>query len=179
MEFFNIDFWRDFLSNGAATLLGAIIGIPIALWLSKFQQNKEELKRKNKILRLLKEELLVNIGPLSRWKKSANNLTTECMNLIVFIKIQHWSAFSDGGELQWIKNPDLLGKIADAYNYLRMIKDLCNKYVGIIPFPQYGKSNEAIPEIIQSIDKGIEETIHEIKTAIDAISIAEEKLQNK
>jgi len=179
MEFFNIDFWRDFVSNGFATLLGVIIGIPIALWLSNFQNYKEEKERKKKILSLLKEELLVNIGPLSRWKNSSENFMIESISLLVFIKIEHWAAFSDGGELQWIKDPNLLGNISEAYNYLRMMKDLCNKYFVILPLQKYDQSKESIKEVMFLIERGIEETMIEIQNAIGAISEAEKELSDE
>jgi len=179
MGFFNIDFWRDFISNSVATLLGVIIGIPIALWLSNFQNNMEEKERKKKILRLLKEEILVNIGPLNRWKKSSENFMIESLSLLIFIKIEHWAAFSDGGELQWIKDPNLLGKISDAYNYLRMMKDLCNKYFVILPLQKYDQSKESIREVMYLIERGIEETLIELNKAIEAISEAEKELSDR
>ncbi len=34
-----------------------------------------------------------------------------------------WKAFSDGGEIEWIKDVDLLGEIATAYSLIRLVKE--------------------------------------------------------
>ena len=179
MEFFNLDFWRDFVSNGGATLLGAVIGIPIALWLSNFQGKKEEKERKKKILQLLTQELLVNLGTVSGWKRRSDIFMIESLNLIVFIKLEHWDAFSDGGELQWIKDPVLLGTIAEAYNYLRMLKELCSKFFEMLSVQKFDQTGKVMPEIQHLVEKGISETMFEIQRALDAIEVADSKLFKK
>ena len=35
MYFFDLAFWKDFVSNGLSTLLGVLFGIPVALWLDR------------------------------------------------------------------------------------------------------------------------------------------------
>ena len=179
MEFFNQDFWRDFVSNGGATLLGAIVGIPIALWISNFQGKREENERKKKILNLLFQELLTNLGTVSGWKRRSNNFMIESLDLIVFLKLEHWDAFSDGGELQWIKNPTLLGTIAEAYNYIRMLRELCSKYFEALPIQKFDQSGEFISEVQKLVEKGIGETIIEIGRALEAIEAADKDLFKK
>jgi hypothetical protein len=51
MNFFDFGFWQAFVSNAAATLVDVAMGIPIALWISSYQEKTSEKKRKNKILR--------------------------------------------------------------------------------------------------------------------------------
>ena len=179
MELFDANLMKDFLPDVVATLLGAVIGIPIALWLSNFQGNREQKRRKEKILGLLREELLENIGTLGRWDAGDKNFMIESIHLLIFIKAKHWDAFSDGGELQWINNPNLLGEIADAYNSLRMMKDLCDKYFVILPLQEYDQSKSSITEIMSLIESGVGQTITEIESAVEAINMAEKRLSDE
>lgn len=40
-----------------------------------------------------------------------------------------WEAFSDGGELAWIRDAALLATLADVYGKIKRIKYLTDKYV--------------------------------------------------
>jgi hypothetical protein len=64
-------FLENFMGNWAATMIGAVVGIPIALWMSRRQQREQERKdqetqqqeviaRKAKILNLIRSELQYN-----------------------------------------------------------------------------------------------------------------------
>jgi len=68
---FDIEFWKNFLSNALATFIGIILGIPVALWLNRIQQKSSEASEKRKVemeatgrkkhvLQLIKEELITN-----------------------------------------------------------------------------------------------------------------------
>lgn len=54
MSQFDLFFWKDFASNGLATLLGALIGIPIALGLDRYlaARRKAEERQQEHILTL-------------------------------------------------------------------------------------------------------------------------------
>jgi uncharacterized membrane protein len=41
-------FLENFIGNWAATMIGVIVGIPIALWLSRSQQKEQERKEQEK-----------------------------------------------------------------------------------------------------------------------------------
>lgn len=49
MSFFDIEFWKDVSSNGLATLLGALVGIPIALWLNRLIDSRRQKADKEMI----------------------------------------------------------------------------------------------------------------------------------
>ncbi len=72
MEFFDTAFWKDFVANATATLLGVAVGIPVALWIdrlvSSWQESKESAKqritltlRRNQFLQMLREALNKNL----------------------------------------------------------------------------------------------------------------------
>jgi hypothetical protein len=115
MNFFDFSFCQDFASNALATFLGAIVGIPIALWLSRYQEKAVERERKSKILHLLREELRENLSILSGWEKADYRKKNRDIHSIgPVLKDESWKAFSDGGDLEWIKDPTLLSNLADA-----------------------------------------------------------------
>lgn len=169
---FGSSFIGDFGSNWLATLLGVAIGVPIALWANRYQEKNTETERKKKILRLLKTELLMNFGTFTHWDKE-NNIMVRVIKLIVFLKSEFWDAFSDGGELQWIKDPVLLSEIAEAYNFIRMVLQLSNRYFEILKVPQYDQGKTAIKYILTLLEEGIPNSMAEISKALKAIEQAE------
>jgi hypothetical protein len=121
------DAW-DFLNNLVATLAGIAIGVPVGLFVSRRQAEQEEAKRLRteaderkkrvtKIVSLLQRELRDGLTTLKRIKSAGAVSTWTGYNPI---KIELWQAFSDGGEIEWIDDPDLLDKLAAAYHHLRL-----------------------------------------------------------
>jgi hypothetical protein len=117
------------MGNWAATMIGVIVGVPIALWLGSFQQmeqerkerNKNELEalaRKSKILKLIKKELEYNREQLLAAKIEVDGVPKRVV-FLEGLKDELWNAFSDGGELEWIKDLQLMDAISFAYHYIR------------------------------------------------------------
>jgi hypothetical protein len=113
-------FWFDFLSNLFATVLGIIIGVPTSILINNFQNAKEGNERKIKIKKLLHDELLINQIHISSWKNSENR-NYEALTLHAIIRTELWSTFSDGGELEWINDLDVLNALSDVYFALNSI----------------------------------------------------------
>ena len=130
MHFFDISFWQNFVSNALATFVGAVIGIPVALWLSKYQEQTSEKERKKKILSLLQEELMINLTLVSGIKHREDK-EFEYSIIGPFLRDESWNAFSDGGELEWIKDPKLLSDLANSYDYIRSLRQLSQRYFDI------------------------------------------------
>ncbi len=120
-------FWFDFLSNTLATFVGIIVGIPIAIFLGEYQERRSEQERKYKILRLIKNELLVNQDQLEKWKNSGDK-QKDGLTLHALLKTESWRAFSDGGEIEWIKSLELLWIISEAYYSIRSVQTLSERY---------------------------------------------------
>lgn len=173
MDLFDLSFWKDFLSNSLATFLGALIGIPVALWINNYQGRREEAERKNKILHLLTQELLMNFGALAHWKKRDEKISNAA-ELHVFLKTEYWKAFSDGGELQWIKDPVLLSEIAEAYNFIRMVSEASNQFINLHQntYRGSGVNAEILETLWRLIDEGAENTKFEITKALKSIENA-------
>lgn len=110
------------MGNWFATVLGIITGVPIALWVNKRFSDLEEKKKvkeadeKNiKILKLLRQELIFNQGRLVDRKADKDALQRHPFQIDV------WEAFSDSGEIKWIKNYDLINSIASAYSIVKIV----------------------------------------------------------
>jgi hypothetical protein len=61
MEFFDFAFWQNFVSNSFATLLGVILGIPVAFFLDRKinqRQEQQEIAKQQEILSQQKAQLL-------------------------------------------------------------------------------------------------------------------------
>jgi hypothetical protein len=173
MNFFDISFWQDFVSNSLATFLGAIIGIPIALGLSRHQEKASENERKQRLLPLLREELLVNLTQLSGWNK-AKDKKAEAITIGPFLRDETWQAFSDGGELESIKNPRLISELANAYSYIRLMQQLSERYLSLLYMTPDEKTHPiAIDFIWAMVEKGISESTEMVMLALKAINTEE------
>ena len=165
----DVAFWQSFFSNFLATTLGAIIGIPTAIWLSNQQMKKEDAAQKSRIIPLLKEELLVNMVHLSSWQKSDfQNLET--LHSDIFLEDDVWSAFSASGELGFIHDPQLLKNLGHAYNSIRIVKNLSERYIKLAQLTDQNKRELLINDIGPLLAKGVDEAIEDIRTAFLAIS---------
>jgi hypothetical protein len=118
MNFFDFTFWQSFVSNLGATIIGVGLGIPVALLINRWIERRTEKERKKKILTLLRDELSYNEIEFDRMQ-NIDILNRESGVLSSILRNELWKAYSDGGELEWIKNVDLLAKIADTYYSIR------------------------------------------------------------
>ena len=149
-------FWLDFLSNFFATILGIALGLPIALWLDRVARKKSErekkaetVRRSFKILTLLQSELQENIGMMSKFHEDVNN------NYFP-VRTESWNAFSDGGELQWVDDPEMINHLSIAYARIEQFTFLFEKYIDAFYFPgMQGNSNlkvQLLRNVIKSKD---------------------------
>ncbi|HXV81316.1 MAG TPA: hypothetical protein VEG60_15670 [Candidatus Binatia bacterium] len=136
--------YRDsFLGNWAATVIGVIFGVPIALELNRRQvaakklraeaeKRREESKRRKRILGLLHKEISYNKKELT---KRAETTPGERLILMPGLKDGLWRAFSAGGELRWVRDPDLLDSVSNAYYYVKALIYLENQFFEAAHFP--------------------------------------------
>ena len=169
-------FFTNFTSNWLATLLGVIIGVPVALWVSRYQEKKTEEENSKRILDALYEELIENIGYLSKWRgDNKEEKIKGTITLSALLKNDLWRAFCDGGEIQWIKNSnDLLG-LSAGYSKIVSIKYLADKYLGLY----HSGSKKVDPAMLEKIMETLEETVNLaigiLDSLIDWIGVTTEK----
>jgi hypothetical protein len=188
---FDVEFWKNFLSNALATFVGAIIGIPVALWLNQIQQNTleksekektdlETSSRKKKLLNLIKDELEFDLEIFST---RHDEVYINGLDIYKF-KLETWKSISDGGEIQWVQNLDLLNAISLAYYSIRRLMSsfqlfsLSGKEILRIALPiKLPDPDETFREITsQHIDRNTDLAFKSIQLAIVAI---EEELSKK
>jgi hypothetical protein len=162
------DVWENFLPNFLATMLGAIVGIPIAFGINNQQEAKKEELQKEKIIPILREELMVNLTHLSSWQKS-NTQKLESVYTSIFLEDSAWSAFSDSGELAFIKDVDLLMKISHAYSTVRTVKELSERYMELVHVPDQKERELLQTPVAYLISRGIDTSIEDISMALKSI----------
>ena len=118
-----------------------------------------------KILNLLTGELQEN-------KNSIGKIHVDAATYFEPIKTELWRAFSDGGELQWINDPDLLNVVADAYGEINHFGLLYRQYFENYMFQGSG-GNVGLSKIL--FDQVVK-TAEQCKKSIDAALTA---IQNK
>ena len=169
--------WSDFTSNLLATLVGVGIGIPIALYLNRKQthiqqdietrkQRKEQSIRAKKIVDLLENELQVNLFQLGANKSPAET----GMSRVVFVsgfKDELWKTFSEGGEIEWINDVEILDSLATAYHFIARLKFLENLYFELNRTdPRDPNVNELIQnlgELDRQATTSLEETVKKLQ----------------
>jgi hypothetical protein len=173
-------FTENAMGNWFATMIGALIGILIALEINRVQQErqekkeskdreKDEMEHKIKILGLVKSELVYNHSALLQ-RQPNNEKGIHRQVFVNRLKDELWNAFSDGGELQWLKDVQLLDILSTAYYYIRITVFLEDKYFDAIHFSgmmvqrdKYPKDyildylNGTDPDVLQNIEKALQE----------------------
>ena len=175
--------FRDsFLGNLLATIIGVIAGIPIALWVSRLQQNEQEKIENNfkerevaehtiKILSLVEKELGYNLSQLKKQKQGISDYGERFLP-IDGQKDELWNAFSDGGELQWIKDLELLDMISMAYYDSRRVIHLEKLLLDAKRPPNYVSGlvtmrGNWLLEINQEVSQSIEMALGEIHKSVE------------
>ena len=162
--FISPDFFRDYLPNLLATVVGVIIGIPVAIWLSTYQEKETEEQKKQKILSLLRVELKANEQVLQNWEGANDKgLDTYTVLLDAELKIETWKAFSDGGELEWIKDSGVLFMLSQTYHYIRVIKRLSEQYLSL------NIASSRSKKVKKAVSSHLEKTVSMAIKAIEVI----------
>lgn len=173
------DAW-DFWNNLVATLMGIAIGVPVGLFVDRKQARRTEEKRLRneerqkqehitKIVGLLRKELNDGLRTLKAIR-SASSVNTWTGHQP--IKIELWQAFSDGGEIHWIDDPNLLDALASAYHELRLHDKYQNGLLQVRSNTTF--SSEVFKQAVTAIIRLIND---QINRSIDIVSAAERSCQ--
>jgi hypothetical protein len=182
------EFIDSAMGNWFATMIGALVGIGIALELYRWQEGQghkarrlEERDHTAKILALIREELIYNRDQLLSSKVEADGHPKR----VVFaggLKDELWNALSDGGELQWIRDLQLMYAISLAYHYVRRIIFFERRYLEIMYSPASPMVDTSTPrndlaglllEVDSPTQQYINNALQEIEKSIVALENAE------
>jgi hypothetical protein len=164
MNFIDLSFWQSFFSNLLATVIGVGLGIPVALLINRWIESRTESEKKEKILKLIHEDLKNNCEIISEWFEDPNINKLEL--LIVHTRYELWSAFADGGELQWIKDPEILTYLAEAFACVRNVTDLARNFYNNQLFNK-PRSNMWVfynNDLLKAVDYALEMIEHALRT---------------
>lgn len=172
--------FRDaFGSNFLATVAGIALGVPIAVWLTlreadelgKAARAQEEVRsaaRRGEVLVAIRRELAENKTILGeRSQDGKRNLA------VPFLQDEVWAAMSDGGELRWVNDPDLLRQVARAYVFVRTNIFLERRAFEIIHYPgmriQGHDPEKRILDYLNNLDHVVTAAMDEAIAAIDSV----------
>lgn len=154
-----MDFWSQFWPQFVATIFGVGLGVYSAIWVNRKQEAKQEAKeymewerKSNKIIFSLQKELNDNFNAFEGWDESDYERST----LKARLKTETWKAFSEGGELKWIEDPDLLYFLSEAYASINAVKEVSEKYFQLFivmrPIP-------GLP-LLKKVEKDLKDKVH-------------------
>jgi hypothetical protein len=108
------------MGNWLATVIGLVVGIPIALEIERSRSQRERGEKQDKILALVEDELNHNYTLISKSWVGKSPFERGAY-LGGALKDDLWQAMSDSGEIQAISDVELLDKISNAYYYVRLL----------------------------------------------------------
>jgi hypothetical protein len=154
LYFFDLNFWQGFIGNLLATIIGVVIGIPIAFGINRRAEDIIEREKTEKVIMLLGLELYENYCNIVdvRNPRTNNETVIELATLGPILKDEAWNTFSDGGELQWVKRLAVIGAFAQVYGEIRTIKYLADKCFGYIDGRPKGINTDLTAKLRSSID---------------------------
>lgn len=181
-----LDFVSSLVSNLCATFVGALLGIFIALGLDRWQRKRQENRDKEiqagierahqiKILKLILEELQSNRIAISSRQPQAPDETSRRLLPNNPLKNELWLTFSDGGELQWIKDAILLATISNTYHYIKRVIYLEDKLFEQVHYqgPIFNLRTDYIESYLIAIDsvalEQIIKAINEIQETLNKL----------
>jgi len=181
MDFFDLGFWQSVASNFGATIIGAFLGVFLALVFEKQREEITERKHKSKILIMIKDELeFAQRTILEFYKRNETQSNSDIRHFFwtikANIKTSAWDTLSDSGDLQWIDDTELLLIISNAYFVLDAAGAFSDKYFQMC-MTQYTAESEIGGWTIRQMNEAIEKTMgdakHSIEVALKHIANAE------
>lgn len=166
---FDQSFCSDFLSNLLATVVGIFFGLPAALWLDRKARSRSERERKREARERVTKIITVLRSELQATDRAIGTINIELVNNYFPVTFESWNAFSDGGELQWLNDPDLLGTLSNTYASIREYDFLFRQYARATFFPSSVGSPELKNRIFDSLLKQGEQARKLIKSTLEVI----------
>jgi hypothetical protein len=174
MSFFDFSFWQDFVSNLLATTIGVALGIPVAFWINKRVGDITEKEKRQKILHILWTELLFIEEGFYFWKIEGEKGGEDIIALVASLSDESWRALADGGELQWLKDSELLRDLSQTYAQIKIVRYISDKYYEAI-IRRENISEEAISYLSEQLNKNMDKAQRLINGVTDTIQVIAHK----
>jgi hypothetical protein len=171
---FDQAFCSDFLANLLATILGIAFGLPAALWLDRKARSRSERERKKEAHERITKIITVLRTELEDTDRAIDTINDDLVNHYCPVTVESWNAFSDGGELQWLNDPDLLGTFSRTYASIKEYDFLFRQYARATFFPSSVGGPELKDRIYQSL---LKQRDHARKLIGSTLVVIEQKLK--
>lgn len=179
-DFFDILTVKGLVSGIVSTVVGVALGIPVAFWIERKTEERDEVSERNaqakmekekkeKILKLLWVELKVNEGTIHNWNINGRK-ATGIVILGAELDDSIWVSLSEGGELQWIKDYYEFILLAQAYAQVKYIKQLCTFHAN-----SEGTAEDAKKEIYDKLVTTINGNTYIINSVVSRLEIEVKK----
>jgi hypothetical protein len=100
-------------------------------------------------------------------------------NYYCAVRTESWKAFSDGGELQWIDNPEMLHQLSVAYARVQQFAALYNKCVDAYYFTgTRGNWNDLLRTTIEARNTAIDQATEVRKHISNTLDIVRRELES-
>ena len=182
-HFRSAPFVESAMGNLFATILGILVSVPFALAINRHQQESalaislserthEEAVRKKKVLGLLSLEIQSNLEAI-RNRRVPMDTGGKRMVDSQSLKSLIWTAFSDGGELHYVNNPEVLAALANAYENIRNCAMLEIKFLEAIHWPgaQFRQTKSPQDFILEYLEQDDPALIDSMERALQAIEL--------
>lgn len=159
-EELRMEFWDQFWPQLLATLIGVGLGIPAGIGLNHLIESRTERERKHKILLAISEELEFTREDLLIYKEDLEK--KEWGFVLTILRDETWQSFKGGGELEWIKDPDLLNHLAEVYFLIKKTNFVSEKFFELI-------ITEGATETVRIQQKGLIEGLNKTLGKIEEL----------
>ena len=92
-----------------------------------------------------------------------------CGTVGVKLRDETWRAFSEGGELEWIKSTLMLSLLSNAYRRIRMVQVLSERHYNLINFRKERAGITILEEYIKLLKESVTKAKHSISVATSMI----------
>lgn len=159
--------FSQFISDLLSTIIGVGLALWGAIWLDRKThtrereaQTKNKVERARRVIRLLRDELQNNSEALSK-------IDDNIISTFAQTKTESWQAFSDGGELESIDDPELLAAMSSAYALIRQFTFLYSYFFQMKFFPSGGGNAETSRILINHAMTAKQDALDAVKKALD------------
>ena len=119
-----LSYWDGAIGNGVATLLGIVIGVPVALHLERRRAEGDQRLRRDEERRLRNDVVVLLQQELSEAKHNIADRGAMTESLpIEPLKMSSWEAMKATGNLRHISEPALISAVSDAYRLLQCLAE--------------------------------------------------------
>lgn len=142
---FDCTFWSNFWPNLVATLVSVGLGIPGGLWVDRKVRARDESDKAKEAKERARKILSILLAEIKHNKQQMNWFHQNVANYFHPVRVESWRAFSDGGELQWINDPELVHSLSVVYAEINHFAFILDKYFDASFSPHTGAATSLEP----------------------------------